>query len=148
MAALTTTELKKIEKALLKLRNKIKRADLDYTVQISINSTDPGTVTYAAQLTSPARGLAPVTFIKSSAEELIADIKAATKELNYDEIEKAYHEAQIEACKRTIEGHEERIKAIAEGDTVVENLERIDEEEAAQTEPNVTEPVEETTTKE
>lgn len=113
-------ELKKIEKATVRLRNKIKRADLDYTVQISIASTDPTVLRYAAQLTSPAKGLAPITFISLSVDDLVKKIKEATKHLNYDEVEIAYHKEQIEACKRTITGHEEAIEAIKNPETTDE----------------------------
>lgn len=106
--------LRKIEKLVVKLRNKMKRADLDYLVQISIDSTQPAHINYAASITSPAKGLAPVAWVKDSAEELIEAVKLATKGIDYDAIEKAYHEAQIEACKRTILGHEERIKEMEE----------------------------------
>lgn len=105
-------ELQKAERAINKLRNKIKRADLDYTVQISISSVDPTKVRYAAQMTPPAQGLAPVTFIKDSAEELIEAIKAATKHIDYEQVEIAYHKAQMEACDRTKQGHQDRINEI------------------------------------
>jgi len=108
----TKAELQKAEKAMVKLRNKVKRADLDYTVQVSINSTEPTVVHYAAQMTAPANGLAPITFVCNTLDELVAKIKEAQDELNYDNIEKAYHQAQIEACHRTIQGHEDRIKEL------------------------------------
>lgn len=106
------TELKKIEKATIKLINKIKRADADYTVQASISSTDKTVVRYAAQVTTGARGIMPLTFISLTPEELIDKLKEAAKDLNYDAVEKAYHEAQIKACERTIDGHKERIEEI------------------------------------
>lgn len=118
MADTTLTKLKQAEKALVKLRNKIKRADLDYTVQVSISSTDPQTVVYAAQMTSPANGLAPVTFLSNtSPEDLIEKIKEATKHIDYDAVEIAYHKAQMEACDRTKQGHEERINQIENPET-------------------------------
>jgi hypothetical protein len=98
-----------VERAIVRLRNKVGRSDLDYTVQVSISSTDPTVLSYAAQMTAPANGLAPVTFIEKTPEELIKKIREATKHINYDEIEKAYHKAQIEACHRTIQGHQDRI---------------------------------------
>lgn len=130
--ATTQTELKNIEKAVVKLVNKIKRADSDYTIQASINSTDKTVVRYAAQITTGANGLMPLTFISLTSSELIDKIKEATKNLDYDVVEKAYHEAQIVACKRTIQGHEDRIQEIenpteVESKEVVENTE-IEEE--------------------
>lgn len=108
----TVDELQKVEAALVKLRRKMGRADINYTVQVSIASTDPRVVRYAAQMTAPADGLAPVTFIGDSADELVAKIKIAAKNIDYDAIEVAYHEAQIQSCERTIVGHKERIETI------------------------------------
>lgn len=109
----TLDSLRKVEKVVVKLRNKMNRADLNYTVQVSVNSVDPTKLAYAAQITAPAEGLAPVTFISyESMDDLISKIKTATKGIDYEEIEKAYHAAQIEACQRTIAFHEERVKAI------------------------------------
>lgn len=120
MADSTVKLIKDAEKAMVKLRNKLKRVDLNYTIQVSVNSTQPTKLSYAAQMSPPAEGLAPVTFIADSGEELIAKIKEATKHINYGEVEKAYHKAQIEACKRTIEIHEDRLKGIDEEEGATE----------------------------
>ena len=109
-------ELKKIEKVVLKLRNKMKRADIDYTVQLSRNSADPGKIRYAVSMTAPANGLAPVVFIADTSEELIRQVKESAKNIDYAAIEIAYHEAQIKSCERTIIGHQERIEAIKNGE--------------------------------
>lgn len=109
----TVEELRLIESSIARLRRKFNRMDLDYTVQISVNSTRPKTVSYVAQITPPAEGLAPVTFIShESADELLTMIKAAIKNIDQDKFEIAYHEAQIVACKQTIQSHEERIEYI------------------------------------
>lgn len=118
----TTKDLQNIEKAVVRLRNKLNRVDINYNIQISISSTDPEHVTYAAQLTSPAEGLAPMTFIADSAEEIITQIKVTTKSINQEKVEIAYHKAQIKSCERTILGHEERIKAIENPDPEVEEI--------------------------
>lgn len=114
MSDKTTKDLRDIEKAVVRLRNKMKRVDMNYTVQVSINSTDPQTVIYASQITSPATGLAPVTFIAKTAEELVKKIKGATKHIDLKQIEIAYHQAQIKSAKRTIEGHEDRIEELSD----------------------------------
>lgn len=105
-------QLRKAERATVRLRNKQSRADLDYTVQVSISSVDPTVVRWAMQMTPPAEGLAPITVIALTPEDLIEKIKSYTKHIDLEDIEKAYHKAQIEACKRTITGHEERIKEL------------------------------------
>ena len=117
MTSQTVLELKKIEKAFVKLRNNMRRADIDYTVQVSISSTDPGTVVYAAQMTAPANGLAPVRMLASSAEELITKLKVAAKNIDERAIEIAYHKAQMEACDRTKLGHQERIAELEAEET-------------------------------
>lgn len=103
-----TQELRKIYQAMNKFRNNLHRKDLDYTCQISIN-TATKKVAYAVSMTAPANGLAPIMFIADNFADLLAQIKAATKNINYDEVEKAYHKAQILACENTIKGHEERL---------------------------------------
>lgn len=125
MADKTTTDLRNIEKAMVKLRNKMKRIDLDYTVQTSVSSVDPTIVRYAAQLTAPANGLQPLTFIADSADELIEKIKRTVKKIDHKAVEKAYHAAQIEACNRTIKFHEERLADLDKPD---EELEKVEEE--------------------
>lgn len=117
MADSVTQNIQKIEKLMVKLRNKIKRVDLDYTVQVSSNSTDPTKIMYAAQMTAPANGLAPVTFVDENANVIIENIKMLIKSLDYDAVEIAYHQAQIEACKRTIKGHEERLAELENKDS-------------------------------
>lgn len=108
----TKTDLQKIEKKLVKLRNKMGRKDLEYLVQVSINSTDPTVVRYAVQMTPPAEGLAPITFIGNTVAELVERIEAATKGIDLTEVEKAYHEAQVVACERTIAHHKERLEKL------------------------------------
>lgn len=109
-------ELEKVEKVAHKLRNKMKRADIDFTVQVSRNTADPGTTRWALSMTAPANGLSPIVFIAYTAEDLIKQIKASTKTIDYKAVEIAYHNAQIEACNRTIQGHKERIELIEKGE--------------------------------
>lgn len=108
----TSQELRQLEKAFAKLRNKLKRADLDFTVQVSISSTEPGKVYYAAQMTPPASNLAPIRMIAESAQELLAKIEVAVENIDYRAVEIAYHRAQMESCDRTKLGHQERIEEL------------------------------------
>ena len=109
-------ELEKVEKVAHKLRNNMKRADIDFTVQVSRNTADPGTTRWALSMTAPANGLSPIVFIAYSSEELIKQIKESIKNIDYQAVEIAYHNAQIEACNRTILGHKERIELIEKGE--------------------------------
>lgn len=113
MAETTTTHLRKAEKLMLKFKKQLKRADLDYTVQASISSVDPSNIRFAAQIAPPAAGLEPVTFIAATGDELIEKIQNAIKNIDYTEVEKAFHAAQIEACQRTINFHNERIAELS-----------------------------------
>lgn len=112
----TDKTLQKIEKVAYKLRNNMKRADIDFTIQASRNTTDPGITRWALSMTAPANNLAPIVFISLTPEDLIEQIKGSIKTLDHAAVEKAYHEAQIQACERTIEGHKERVKAIDAGE--------------------------------
>lgn len=113
-------ELKKIFRAFAKFRNNLKRADLDFTVQVSISSPDPKTVVYAAQTTQPANGLAPIRVIAYSADELIEKIKVASKNIDQRALEIAYHKEQMASCDRTKLGHQERIEEL-EAEATEEN---------------------------
>lgn len=133
MSDVLAQNLRKVEKAMVKLKNNLNRADIDYTVQASISSTDPTVTRYAAQMTPPANGLAPITFIAASPEELVEKIKLAAKGINYKTVEIAYHKGQIEACKRTIQGHEERITEVEkEDDDATEAVAKEIEEQASE----------------
>lgn len=116
MAAETTAvQLKKMYKAFAKIRNNMNRVDLDFTVQVSINSTDPDTVIYAAQMTAMADGLAPYRIITTDYDKIIEVMKLAAKKIDQRAVEIAYHKEQIAAGKRTIQGHEERLADIESG---------------------------------
>ena len=103
------------EKLAIRIKKKLKRNDLDFTVQVSLSSNDPGKIYYATQITPVAEGIAPMTFIAPNGDELIAKLKdALDNKLDPEQVEKAYHESQIHHANRTIKFHEERIKEIEE----------------------------------
>lgn len=104
-----TQELHKIYRAMAKLKNNLLRADLDYTAQISESTSQPGKISYGVTMTPPATGLAPIYFLADNCDDLLKQIKAATKHIDYEEVEKAYHRAQILSCENTKKGHEERL---------------------------------------
>lgn len=90
------------------------RNDLDWTVQVSINSTRPERVNYCAQIEAPANGLQPITWIKESWKELEEALKLAEKGLDQDAVDKAWHESEIERAKALIKYHEEAIQELEE----------------------------------
>ena len=70
-------ELKSARTLVNKIVKNFKRSDLDWTVQISINSTRPDRVNWCAQIEAPANGLQPITWIKESYAELEEALKTA-----------------------------------------------------------------------
>ncbi len=123
MADKTTNDLIKVERAMNKLKRKVKRSDLDYNVQFSVNSVQPSHVVYTAQMTALAMGLRPATFIShTSVDDLVAQIKGFTDSLDWKKMEIAYHKGQISAAEKTIEGHQEAIDE-------AEKVEEVPEEE-------------------
>ena len=126
----TVENLQKIEAAFVRLRRILGRVDVNYTVQVSIASTDPRTVRYAAQMTAAADGLAPITFIGNDADDLVTQIKAACKNIDRKAIEIAYHKAQIKSCERTIASHQAYIEELEnEVDDVKKEEKQIDTEQ-------------------
>jgi hypothetical protein len=101
-----------VEKLAVKFKKKLKRNDIDFNIQVSLSTTDPGQIYYALQFTSVAEGVAPITFIKKTPEDLITAVQAQLDSIDTAAVEKAYHESQINHAKRTITFHEERIEEI------------------------------------
>ena len=108
--------LRKIEVKLFKIIKKLKAGRLDYSVQVSIHSLRPTEVHWAAQITEPAKDLAPISFIRNTAEDLIKAIEEFAKNNDFNSVEIAYHEAQIKAAKKAIESHEDMIEKIKTGE--------------------------------
>ena len=110
------SSLRKIEVRIFKLIKKLKAGRLDYTVQVSIHSLRPTHVSWAAQITEPADGLAPISFIRDSADELVEAIKDFEKHNDLNSVEIAYHEAQAENARKAIAAHEDAIEKIKNGE--------------------------------
>lgn len=105
-------ELKSARTLVNKIVKRLKRNDLDWTVQISINSTRPDRVNYCAQIEAPANGLQPITWVKESWSELEQALKLAEKGLDQDAVEKAWHESEIKRAEALINYHKEAIEAL------------------------------------
>lgn len=103
-------QLKSARNRLNKIVKGLGRNDLDWTVQISINSTRPDRINYCAQIEAPANGLQPLTWVKDSWEELESALKFAEKKLDVEAVEKAWHESEIARAKALINYHEECMK--------------------------------------
>lgn len=117
----------KAEKLAIKLKKKLKRNDLDFSIQVSLSSADPGKIYYALQLTPVADGVAPMTFIKSDPDKLIEAIEAQLEKVDTAAVEIAYHEGQINHAKRTITFHQERIDEIKQDGDGIQEAEIVSE---------------------
>lgn len=110
-------QLLKLEKHAKKiLRKSLKDNTLDYTIQFSVSSMEPGKVKYATQISSPAKGVQPITFIFDTFEDLEASLKAAIDGIDRRKVERTFHEARIDTYKSKIEQHENRIKVLDDPD--------------------------------
>lgn len=110
-------QLLKLEKLVGRvIRKSLKDNTLDYTVQITVSSMEPGKIQYAAQITSPAQGVQPITFIFDSYQVLEESLKEAARELSRPKVEIAWHANRINTYKHKIEQHEERVKQLESPD--------------------------------
>lgn len=105
-------QLKSARTLINRIVKQFNRNDLDWTVQLSINSTRPERINYCAQIEAPANGLQPITWVKDSWEELEKALKLAEKGLDQDAIDKAYHEAEIQRAEALINYHKEKIEEL------------------------------------
>lgn len=111
-----------VDKQFRKIQKKVKNVNLHYSAQIS-RSDDNENIYYAVQITGFSDVLHPVTFLDKDRDIVLESLKAFTKELTYDTVEKNYHEAQIIACKETIAYHKEQIKKMSDEDESEETKE-------------------------
>lgn len=98
------------------IRKSLKNNTLDYTVQITTSSLEPGEVKYAAMITSPAGGVQPITFVFDTYALLEGSLVEAAKELNPKKVEIAFHENRINSYKNKIVQHEERVANLKDPD--------------------------------
>ena len=97
-----------------KILKKVNRNDLDWTVQASISSIESRGITYSCQIQSPNSVLQPMTFVKSSWEELKKSLEACAETMDTDDIVLAYHLAEKKRSEDKIKFHEEMIKELEE----------------------------------
>ncbi len=116
-------QLLKLEKIAKKLiRKSLKNNTLDYTLQITVSSLEPSKLKYAAQISSPEKGVQPITFVFDSYKTLEASLEEAVKELNPLKVEEAFHENRINTYKNKIAQHEERLVIIRDPDFKGDNV--------------------------
>ena len=103
-------EIKQARNLINKILKNLKRNDLDWTVQTSISSIAPDVTYYSAQIEAPAQGLQPITWVKSSADELIKALQISAENLNEEKVEEAYHKAEIQRAEALMKFHQEALE--------------------------------------
>lgn len=113
----TREHLLKLEKVVKRvIRKSLKNNTLDYTVQITVSSLEPGKLQYAAHISSPASGVNAITFVYDTFDLLLAALKEAEKEFNPQKVELAFHANRINNYKNKIKQHEKRVETLESPD--------------------------------
>lgn len=96
-------DLLKLEKIVKKIvKNVFRNSQLDYAVQLSVSSVEPGIVKYSALISSPSRDVQEIPFRFDSYKELELALTTALKEFKYEDIEKTEVESRINVYKNKI----------------------------------------------
>lgn len=110
-------QLLKLEKLVKKvIRKSLKNNTLEYTVQITTSSLEPGKLKYAAHISSPAAGVQPVTMVFDNYALLEAALEEAVTEFNPQKVELAFHESRVNSYKNKIAQHEQRMDVLQHPD--------------------------------
>ena len=96
------------------IKNVIRNSQLDYTVQVSTSSIEPGKVKYSALITSPSRHVQEIPFRFNSFNELKAALETALKEFKYEDIEKAEVQSRITVYENKAQQLKDYLAAIEE----------------------------------
>lgn len=113
----TNENLHELEKLVKKiLRKSLKDNTLDYTCQFTISSMEPGKVKYATQISSPANGVQPITYIFDNFNDLRNALIASEKEIDKKAIELVFHQSRINTYENKIQAHKARIVQIEAGE--------------------------------
>lgn len=107
-------ELKKLRKQIQAILKSLGNSQNDWTVQISLNSIEPDRVRYCAMVHIPTEGVAPITWVCDSLLELKTQLEKASKDLNPDMIQAAWHQSELKKIEGMRKYHENAIKEIQE----------------------------------
>lgn len=102
----------KARKLVNEIMKNIGRNDVDWTLQVSMNSVRPESMAYCCQIEAPANGLQPITWVCKSWGELLEKLEFSSEHLDQESVQRAYHESEIQRCKSLISYHENAIKEI------------------------------------
>lgn len=110
-------QLPKLEKIVGRIiRKSLKNNTLDYTVQISISSTEPRKVKYSAYISSPNKEVHPILFSYDTFEMLEAALLEAEKQYNPKTVEIAFLDSRINTYESKIEQSKARKKQLEDPD--------------------------------
>lgn len=105
-------DFEKAKKLVRQIIKNLNDATLEWTIQVSMSSVDKGKLFYSAQISPPHQALEPITWIKSSAQDLINALEASAKHLNQDEVHKVFHRTEIERARNIMKIHEAHLKKL------------------------------------
>jgi len=120
-------ELEKLVRKVIRLA--FKDNTLDYTVQISTSSLEPGKVKYSFMINGLKKEIQPIAMSYYSYADCKAVLEGLLKEVNTVEVEKMFHQGRINVYKNAISSHEDRLKQIEEHPEEVEEDNEIEMEE-------------------
>lgn len=101
------------EKLVQKIKKKVKRNDLDYTIQYVMDSTNPSVLKYALRITPINEALGPITIVADTGKELLEKLQYRLDNgLEENELQIAYHESMVKNLENTIKFHKERAEAL------------------------------------
>lgn len=105
-------ELEKLVRKVIRLG--FKDNTLDYTVQISSSSLEPGKVKYSFMINGLKKEIQPIAMSFYSYKECKVVLEGLLKEIDMVDLEKLFHEGRINVYKNAISSHEERLKQMEE----------------------------------
>lgn len=101
------------EKLVQKIKKKVKRNDLDYTIQAVIDSTNPSVVKYAVRITPINEATGPLVFVADSVKELQEKLQYRLDNgLDETELQINYHESMVKNIENTLEFHRSRAEEL------------------------------------
>ena len=105
-------ELEKLVRKIIRLS--FKDNTLDYTVQISATSLEPGKVKYGFMINGLKKEIQPIAMSYYSFGECKAVLEGMLKEIDTLKVEKMFHRGRINVYNNAISSHQERLDYLDE----------------------------------
>lgn len=94
------------------IRLAFKDNTLDYTVQISATSLEPGKVKYGFMINGLKKEIQPIALSFYTYEECKSVLEGLLQEVSPLEVEKMFHKGRMNVYKNAISSHQERLDKI------------------------------------